>query len=123
LRVDPKGGSNFSPLWELYQDVRLRRFEALCLMFTFDYAFIKKADLPEMAASYREFMTAHPNKNDHICHLSQWADDMNAISQNKRDDAGICFYMCSVSINVWDKYSFSQNKHFDIFEDYNLTKS
>jgi hypothetical protein len=112
----------YKPLWDLIDDARLRRFEKIVFLSTFDFAIIRKSDFLKVANAYTRFSFSNRYNNPmkvKICWLNEWASALrNMVFED--DIIGACFYHTSVSQNYWENYNIEEkDNHFDIIDDVN----
>jgi hypothetical protein len=86
-------------LWKWASADLVRPWEWHCLQWSYDWALVRKEDLPELAKSMRAFAEALviPTR---VCHLPAIADRLDELAK-RGDIRGAGLYGFSVSENLW----------------------
>lgn len=100
-------------IWRLYKDSRLSRSEKIVLLSTFDYAFVKREELPEVIEAFKEFI-----KEFHSDNLEEQIDVMEQIYKENKI---YCIGWCQTSVNSFlYGYDISEGKHWFVMEEEEL---
>ncbi len=93
---------NSDKLWPLWKDERLPEYMRLVLVSTFDNAIVEFEHLEKLAEYFKMFVEEF-GRNEKVCHLLDYADQLKEISKTETPEScqGICFYQMSVSEDPW----------------------
>lgn len=124
-------GDGHKKLWPLWKEDRLHRYERVCLLWTFDRAFVKREAFGELGHELNTFFETIKERGVNPT-LPEVASVLGRL-YDEEDCMGACFQQTSVSDSPWfsyktcpaceqeideqEPYNFlTGNHHFEIFD-------
>lgn len=115
IRIGRMMMGGFQEVWALGRGDRLKAFERLVLLSTYDKVIVEAARCAELAAAFREFDRVHPAGG--VNHLPAMADVLDRIPSSV---AGVCWQQTSVAEDQWTvRKGEDDSRLFDLARDAN----